>query len=238
VTSAEWRVEVRAGPAAVLHASWASAASAPGSRAVALCEPDGPCLVLGSTQAGEVADRARLARNGVALASRRTGGGAVYVEAGDPVWIDVWLPDGDPLADPDVGRSFDWLGEVWIDALGALGVRGVWYRRDGSGPPTRWSSLVCFAGIGRGEVFDDAGRKVVGLAQRRTRGGSWFQSACVLHWDPGPLIDSLTLSHRARDEARDELASVAIGVADLRGPSLAGAAGRSKVILSLLDALP
>ena len=36
---------------------------------------------------------------------------------------------------------------------------------------TRWSSLVCFGGVGAGEVVTADGRKVVGLAQRRNRRG-------------------------------------------------------------------
>ena len=42
---------------------------------------------------------------------------------------------------------------------------------------------MCFAGIGPGEVTVD-GRKVVGLAQRRTRAGALFQCAALLRWDP------------------------------------------------------
>ena len=50
----------------------------------------------------------------------------------------------------------------------------------------RWSRLVCFAGLGPGEVTVD-GRKVVGISQRRTRAGARFQCAALRRWDPGAL---------------------------------------------------
>ncbi len=202
-----------------------------------MCEPEGPCVVLGSTQPEGLADPVRAGDRGVALARRRTGGGAVLVDVVDPVWIDLWLPADDPLASPDLGRSFDWLGETWVTALGALGLRGLSSRRGGV-VRTEWSGLVCFAGWGRGEVFDADGRKVVGLAQRRTRFGSWFQSACLVQWDPGLLLDTLSLSGPQRARARRELAAVATGVADLGGAAMSGVAGHAAVTAALLDSLP
>jgi lipoate---protein ligase len=210
-----------------------------------VCVPAGPCVVLGSTQPDEEVDRRRAAELGIAVARRRTGGGAVFVDAEDPVWVDLWLPGDDPLVSPDVGRSFDWLGEAWAAALGAVGVRArspreVAEPRSAAPVAARgaWSSSVCFAGAGRGEVFDPDGRKIVGLAQRRTRTGSWFQSACLLRWEPGPLLETLSLAGPERARARRELSSVAAGVADLGGASLTGVAGRDAVVTALVESLP
>ena len=50
---------------------------------------------------------------------------------------------------------------------------------------TPWSDLVCFAGLGPGEVLLD-GRKLVGLSQRRTRNGVRIQG--TLYTAP-PAID-------------------------------------------------
>jgi lipoate---protein ligase len=238
LSSREWRVEVRSGPAGELHAAWPAVDSDPHSRAVAVCEPTGPCVVLGSTQSDEQADAARARERGVMVARRRTGGGAVYLEADNPIWIDLWLPADDQLASTDVGRSFDWLGDAWVAALSGLGVRGLRSHRLGAVAVSEWSSLVCFAGIGNGEVLDPLGRKIVGLAQRRIRSGAWFQSACLLRWDPGLLLDTLSLGASERARARRELDDVATGVGDLVGRSMTGAAGHAAVTTALLDSLP
>ena len=42
---------------------------------------------------------------------------------------------------------------------------------------TVFGDLICFAGLGPGEVCAD-GRKLVGLAQRRTREGVRFHTVC------------------------------------------------------------
>ncbi len=119
-----WRVEERFGTAAELHASWPSADRRHEERAVARCHPSDPAVVLGSTQPDSVVDRAGAARAGASVVRRRTGGGAVLVGPTDPVWIDVWVPVGDPLWDADASLAFGWLGDVWRSALGSLGRRG------------------------------------------------------------------------------------------------------------------
>ena len=65
-----------------------------------------------------------------------------------------------PLWHDDVGRATWWLGETWATALGALGVVAPDVHRGGI-VTTPWSRLVCFAGLGPGEVTS-GGRKVVG----------------------------------------------------------------------------
>ncbi len=162
----------------------------------------------------------------------------MLVTPGDPVWVDVWLPSGDLLWDRAVDRAFHWLGQAWVDALGRAGLAGATAHREGFVACTRWSSLVCFGGVGAGEVVAADGRKVVGLAQRRTRDGAWFHGACVLRWDPAPLVELLALDPAERQAATAGLGSAVAGAADLAdemgvpapdGPSLASA---------FLDSLP
>ncbi len=76
---------------------------------------------------------------------------------------------------------------------------------------TRWSDLVCFAGLGRGEVTV-AGRKVVGISQRRTRDGARFQCAVLHHWNPAALLDALQLSPSDRARANAEVGDAAVGM--------------------------
>jgi lipoate---protein ligase len=170
----------------------------------------GPALVLGSTQPDGVVDRDRAAAAGVDVVRRRSGGGAVLVRPGEVAWVDVLVPAGDPLWQADVGKAFGWLGRAWADSLSSLGVDGTAVHEGGmvSGP---WSSLVCFAGLGPGEVTVQ-GRKAVGLSQRRTRAGALFHCAALVEWDPSALVDLLALPSDGRAEAAAEVSSVAVGL--------------------------
>lgn len=167
-------------------------------RSVTICEATSTAVVLGSTQP-------KPPRGDVPFVRRRSGGGAVWVAPGDPLWVDVVVPRDDPQWDDDVGRAFWWLGEAWAAALG-----GEAEVHRGGLCTTPWSRHVCFAGLGPGEVTV-AGRKVVGIAQRRTRHGALFQCAVHRTWDPAPLVAILGLPA----SVAAELVPVADGIDDL-----------------------
>lgn len=201
-----WRVErFREAPSA----SHARSLPEPAERAVWAFEPTRPALVLGSAQPLEVADAAACAAAGVEVVQRRSGGGAVLVAPGDVLWVDVILPAGDPLWADDVGRAFGWLGDVWAAALGDLGVATSVHR--GALQRSRWSDLVCFAGLGPGELRSPTGEKVVGMAQRRTRGAARFQCAALGRWDPDALLSLLALPDDERAAVEGDLRSAATG---------------------------
>jgi lipoate-protein ligase A len=170
--------------------------------------PRRPALVLGSTQRSDAVDDDALARRRLDLVRRRSGGGAVLVTPDDPLWVDVDLPRGDPRWADDVTASFAWLGAAWAGALGDVGLEVS--AHPGPFEPGPWGRLVCFAGRGPGEVFRE-GRKVVGIAQRRTRAGARFQCALARRWDPEPLVD-LLVEPGSRTAARAALADVAVGI--------------------------
>lgn len=136
-----------------------------------------------------VVDRDRAASTGVSVVRRRSGGGAVRVDTGDPLWVDIWLPRGDPLWSDDVVAAAQWVGEWWASALEASGARSLSVH-DGPSMRRPWSHLVCFAGLGPGEVAAD-GRKVVGVSQWRSRQGALFQTCAYRRFDPAPLVDLL-----------------------------------------------
>ena len=151
-------------------------------------EVERPAIVLGSTQREEVLDRAACDAAGVEVARRRSGGGVVLLEPGRIVWFDVLVP-GAQLHEAGVGddvrQSMIWLGRHIRGALTGLGIPGL----DVHGGPiacSAWCPLVCFAGIGPGEVTRH-GAKLVGISQRRTRAGSRFQCAVHAVWSPGEL---------------------------------------------------
>jgi lipoate-protein ligase A len=179
-----------------------------GRRHLWLLEVTAPAVVLGSTQRDDVVDRDLASRRGVEVARRRSGGGAVWVAPGNPVWVDVLLPRSDPEWDDDVARSFVPVGRAWVEALATVGVDGATVH-DGPMVRTDWSDAVCFAGVGPGEVLVD-GAKVVGISQRRTRAGARFQCAVPRRWDPEPLTALLRPS-----PPLPALRRVALGVGDV-----------------------
>ena len=234
-----WRIEERIGSAALLHDAWPTTVADPEARAIGVCRVSAPAVVLGSTQPLSVIDGDRAARSGVAVARRRSGGGAVLVTPDEPIWMDAWVPRGDPLWLDDVARAFDWLGDTWARALANLGIAGASVHRGGLFACTRWSSLVCFGGVGTGEVLDPDGRKIVGISQRRTRDGAWFHSACLRRWDPDPLLDVLVLEADERQTAHADLAAAAIGLEDLvPGDPTTSAIGAQRVVREFTQALP
>lgn len=179
----------RRGSAGALHAL---AMPEPATLEVWVFEVERTALALGSGQSAEVVDVTACRRDGVEVVRRRSGGGAVLVEPGAIVWFDVIVPATRLRAEgigDDVGRSMVWMGERIAAALRAVGVAEPSVHR-GRSASTPWSPLVCFAGVGPGEVLLE-GRKLVGISQRRTRAGSRFQ--CAIHglWSPQLLHDLL-----------------------------------------------
>jgi len=219
-----WQLDVASGAAADLHRR---ELPDPAARAIWWFTVTRPTVVLGSTQPDDVIDRAAAHEAGVEVARRRSGGGAVWLAPGVATWVDVVVPAADPLWDDDVVRATRWLGHVWSSALGALGMAGT---RVHEGRLVRrpWSGLVCFAGLGAGEVVA-GGAKVVGVSQRRTRVGARFQCLVLHVWDPGPLLAVTSLEPALRATAAQELAGVARGI---------GAISPGDLVTALVDALP
>lgn len=181
-------------------------------------EVEHPAVVLGSTQRADVVDASAAAAAGTEVARRRSGGGAVHLGPGEATWIDVVLPATDPRWVADVGRSFAWLGHAWAQVLADLGHPGATVH-DGPLQTGPWSDLVCFGGLGPGEVLLDD-RKVVGISQRRTRSHARFQCAVLHRWDPGPLLEVLALTEEQRARAAADLADVAVGLPELTAQAL------------------
>jgi lipoate-protein ligase A len=136
-----------------------------------------PTLVLGSTQSPDLLD---LEQVGDVPVRRRRGGGGLVLLQPDDLWIDWWIPAGDPRWRSDVHASSRMVGQWWADVLANV-VEGVVTVHDGplEGDPAY--RLVCFAGRGPGEVFVD-GKKAVGVTQWRVREGIFVST--VMHAHP------------------------------------------------------
>ena len=174
----------------------------------------------------------------------------MYLEPGNHLWLDAWIPREDPLWSHDVSVAAEWVGRWWVEGLGGLGVgSGSGSRpRSGSGPgsrsggfsihagrsvPGRLGELVCFAGRGPGEVFH-GDRKVVGLSQWRSREGALFSSCAYASWAPAPLLDLLEVDGALQEELTAELTDVAIGLDALSPPEV----GLPSVHARLVDSFP
>ena len=131
----------------------------------------------------------------VPVLSRPSGGGAVLMNDG-LLSLDVIAPAGHPLLDGDLSAPFLRIGQAWATALEGLGIPNVAVHR---GPATaarrgsereRLLAAICYATLGRGEITS-AGRKIVGLAQRRRRPGALIQCGLLRRWEPTPILRAL-----------------------------------------------
>jgi lipoate-protein ligase A len=208
-----------------------------------------PALVLGSSQPEQDIDREACERAGVAVVRRRSGGGAVLLLPGEVTWLDVIVPLGSAGWSDDVHGPMVWLGrhlaavvEELLDELlddprdtgadrpadGGLPAGGGRAADAGldvsvhAGPmvTTRWSSTVCFDGVGAGEVLL-GGRKLIGISQRRTRHAARLQCCWYSHYDPARLVELLAPAARPTVTDLRPVATVAPVIADAMPPALA-----------------
>ena len=198
-----------------------------------------PALVLGSTQREDVlAAAATGGEDDVEVCRRRSGGGLVTLLPGNDLWIDVILPRSSPLWVDDVGLAGEWLGEVWAAALRAvLPATLPAHVHRGALQARQAGRLLCFAGIGPGEVRV-AGRKIVGLSQRRTRAASRFQTVMTWSW-PGRWVSPMLTDGALHGAGLDR--SAVVDLAAGLPPTLLDSTDRPTVeasIAAFLDHLP
>jgi len=181
-------------------------------------------LILGAGQLQADVDRTACDVAGVLVIKRHTGGTSVYA---DPslLGLDVALPPGHPLVLSDVVESYRWMGEVWIRALGLLGVLGrLVCIRDARTQPRPSAAvesilrLACFGSVSPYEVVVD-GRKLVGLSQVRRAGRTLVQAGIYLNFEAATLTRLLMVGDRA--VATRELEEVAIGLDEAAGRVIA-----------------
>jgi lipoate---protein ligase len=199
-----WPVEHFTGHAADFHARQPDA-----RRAAWFFRVGEPSLVLGSTQHTAVDEEAARC-HGVVVTRRRSGGAAVLLMPEEFVWLDVVVPAGDAQWVDDVGVSMHWIGDLWAAALGPW-IDGL-HVHQGSMLRRELSEVVCFAGLGPGEVTDAAGRKVVGVSQRRTRHWLRLQTMCHLRWRADLYAQLLGIDDIV---ARLDVAEVPAGASDI-----------------------
>lgn len=152
----------------------------PMSTALWLVRAHSPAVVLGSSQREDVVDVVAANEAGFDVFKRRTGGGAVLVDA-TALWVDVMLPRDHRLWTDDVSASMLWLGESWARVLTQLSSSTTFVVHRGAMVRSALSDAVCFAGRAPGEVCV-GDEKIVGISQRRSREGARFQCVVYTTW--------------------------------------------------------
>ncbi|HJT55597.1 MAG TPA: hypothetical protein VJ761_03810 [Ktedonobacteraceae bacterium] len=153
---------------------------------------------------------------------RRAGGTAVLVGP-DLLGLDVLLPADSPLVLPDIVKSYQWLGEAWVEALRSLGIetRAVppdeahamrsLLKQDATREREAILRRACYGSLSPYEVVVGQ-RKVVGLDMIRRRQGSLLQAGILLHWGTETLAQLLGHSPEEQAMLREGLLARAIGI--------------------------
>lgn len=170
-----WQVHEWSGSARDFHGR-----DLPMSTALWLVRAQSPSVVLGSSQREDSIDVVAANDAGFDVFRRRTGGGAVLVDA-TALWVDVMLPRDHPWWTDDVSASMLWLGESWARVLTQLSSAKTFVVHRGAMMHSVVSDAVCFAGRAPGEVFV-SDKKIVGISQRRGREGARFQCVVYTTW--------------------------------------------------------
>ena len=171
-----------------------------------------PCLSLGRSQPLSDVDRAACARAGVDLVRRPTGGRAIFHT--DELTYSLALPQNDPRAAGGVVESYRRLSEGLLAGLHRLGVEARQARptqQKGSDP-----GAICFETPSDYEITV-AGRKLVGSAQWRARGGVLQHGSLPLHGDLARIVDYLALTPEERRIRREQVHRRALTLAEALG---------------------
>lgn len=174
---------------------------------------DPPCLSLGVAQFHSEADRARLDALGWGLVRRPTGGKAILHT--DELTYSVTTPKASPLVAGGVIESYRRFSQGLAEGLQALGLR---IRADQADPDaTKQAGPVCFEVPSHYEITA-GGRKLVGSAQVRKRGGVLQHGTLPLTGDLSRICEGLAFEDEAaRAAAKPRVLARAITLEDALG---------------------
>lgn len=212
-TPGSWVHETTSGSAAELH----ELSNDFSQRVMRVNHVSRPAVVLSSTQSSDVLDMPAVERLGLDVARRSSGGGLVYLGLDEQLWVDFFLPRGDTLWVDDVSHSGDWLGDLWVRVLDAMGIGGAEVA-SGAWSDPEIGRIVCFAATGPCEVMV-GGRKLVGVSQRRTRAGARFQCTLYRTFDPAVVMSLISRSAVAKgpyQRLADQLGAGVVALDELR----------------------
>jgi len=183
-----------------------------------------PCLSLGRSQPFADVDLAACRAAGVDVVRRPSGGRAILHT--DELTYSVALLDTDPLAAGGILESYRRLSEGLLVGLRLLGVQAV--QAVSARKPTGDPSAVCFETPSDYEITV-RGRKLIGSAQWRARGGLLQHGTLPLHGDITRIISYLALPGMEREAQRQIL--------HFRATTLEASLGRTVLLAQAASAL-
>jgi len=186
-----------------------------------------PALVVGRGQPVAEVAWDRVLGEGLDVVRRMTGGTAVLNR--DVLGFSLIVPAADVSWAFPVVESYRGVGEALLAAVARLGVTGATLSRHRSGAKVR--SPVCFELPSAYELLVD-GRKLVGLAQRRTRHGTLLHGSLPLSGDMGEIADYLTTPIEP-----SRVRAVTITLEEALGRSVSWSEAADSVIQGCVEAL-
>jgi lipoate-protein ligase A len=154
-----------------------------------------PCLSLGRSQPSSDVNWAACRTDGVDVVRRPTGGKAILHT--DELTYSVALPLSDPRVEGGVVQAYRRLSEGLLAGLQSLNAPVI-QAAGGSSAVGGDPSAVCFETPSSYEIIA-GGRKLVGSAQWRARGGVLQHGTLPLHGDLGRILNYLSVSGEERE---------------------------------------
>ena len=191
-----------------------------------------PCLSLGRNQPLADVDTAACRAAGVDVVRRATGGRAILHT--DELTYSVALLQSDPRATGDVKEGYRRLSEGLLAGLRSLGAEVVQARRQGEQAPDL--TAVCFETPSDYEITT-GGRKLMGSAQWRARGGVLQHGTLPLCGDLACIVDYLSFSDPQRVAQRRTVRARAATLESALGRSISFAAAARALAEGFAQAL-
>lgn len=173
-----------------------------------------PCLSLGRSQPLADVDLAACRSAGVDVVRRPTGGRAILHT--DELTYSAALLESDPRSEGGVLESYRRLSEGLLSGLELLGIEAT--QAAGSKPATD-PGAVCFEVPSAYEIVA-GGRKLIGSAQWRSKGGMLQHGSLPLRGDLAQIVDYLSLSTQQQQTQRPRIHARATTLAEAHGADL------------------
>jgi lipoate-protein ligase A len=176
-----------------------------------------PCVSIGFGQPIHDVDRAACVERGWDVVRRPSGGKAILHV--DELTYSVCAPPDEPRVAGGIVESYGRLVAGLLAGLRGLGLEPAEAKPE-YGPEQEAEGPVCFDGPARYEITV-AGRKLVGSAQARPKGGIMQHGTMPLTGDITRIIDGLVWNGpTARRSARDRLRQRALTLQDALGQAV------------------